>query len=276
MLSFLLPIAKLLSVKRYGSLTMYALQIDLVKALHTGTTPSIAASFGHLPLGDAPSSSIMEFQNKIFGQDDGAWPTDGQDSNLARLLIILNQHIVYSITLHPLGHRSTAVDTGWRTILSLNAEEETRRSHNTIVKALSRWYERYAQGSPPAVMALYHFTKLGVHFHGVHDLLSKARYSPTVQNSQNTIYCPTDRPSLEAVGSAWSALECASQTEDRNHLWLPVVTFLSALSIWKHIKSQGQSRAHGSVKVLQLFRAELGTMPWPCCKAMIETLDSLM
>ena len=246
--------------------------------MHMGTTPTIAASFGNIPLEATPDSSIAQIQANIFGQEGRTQPLRTEGSDLLKILIILNQVILCSLVLHPLENNSSKSRTASGNILSCTTKEETNRSWNRINRALVDWREQHLASSVPAVQALYHFTQLHLLMPDIQSILTEASYPPRLHQRSaraGDSFESSGCPSLKAIDSAWQLLESVAQCKDNTHVWLPVITFLAALCVWKHIKSQSGSRAHGSVRVLRVFRDELQRMPWPCCKVMMETLTQL-
>lgn len=238
-----------------------------------GTTPTIAASFGHLPLGEPPDFSILDVQDQLFNE---ASDSETREENiLSRLLIILNHLLTYNSILHPFQGKSIGTPETKFKVSSLTQEEQTHRSRKRIANALSHWHQRHFEAVSAELQTLYCLTKLCFLEPRLQSLLTEAGYPPRCTHGWASGFGPSCSPAPEAVHYAWLILEFVSHSKDRVALWLPIATFLAALCIWRNIKSNGDSRTYGSIKVLKLFRDELVTMPWPCCSVMIQTLDIL-
>lgn len=261
------------AVYRFGDFAQSALLTNLVKSLHMGTVPTVAASFSQFPISESLGLSIVQFQNQTFSDRTEQWQDENSEDSFHRLLMILNQTLIHNSTSHKLGEPTTSDQMN--VFLSLNRKEESRRSRDRIGRALKKWKARSLKDSPMEVQALFHLTSLAFLMPDIQLLPSEALYPPrTLKWPDKTDRCSMP-PTLEAVDSAWKVLESVASTKERLHIWLAPSVFLSALCVWRHINSKGDSRTHGSLQVLRVFRQELSTITWPCSQTMMVTLDKL-
>jgi hypothetical protein len=81
---------------------------------------------------------------------------------------------------------------------------------------------------------------------------------------------------------AWLILDNSNTQADASStkvsIWLPVVLFFAALTVWRRLEHQSSSSnlRTGTLRTLNLFKDELISLPWPCCVAMCDILDNLM
>ncbi|PVI04195.1 hypothetical protein DM02DRAFT_611649 [Periconia macrospinosa] len=81
----------------------------------------------------------------------------------------------------------------------------------------------------------------------------------------------------EALEIAWDVFEHVDLgTKVKNHrmsIWLPEITFLSALTVWYSHSNKGHRGRYGGGRSLVMYQKLLLQLPWPCCTEMAAVLD---
>ena len=244
----------------------HALLNDVIGALSLGKAPTIATSLLDLPV-DNPPTSLTCVQQCLTSSSKSKVSTYTERRASLELLLILNQTIICGAILYPLQNGSPE-----QRISSTTQRMEWQRSHRRNLCAISAWKAQYWCFSPPSLKVLFHLAELHIAIPDLHTLLREVGYIHTQGPCQSRIGTGITK---DIIHTCWLLLESVSECEDFTCVWLPISTFMAALCLWRDIKSQGSSRAHGSIKVLQVFQTELRKMPWPCCSEMIGILDSL-
>lgn len=161
-------------------------------------------------------------------------------------------------------------------IIPLSPLSENQRMLSHISTGLSLWAERFKATMPEPVMSLFYFCNLCVAVPNALLLPQLSGYKPARSTAELDLGAIAI--SEEALRYAWSVLDHVNveKLSDRAAcpVWLPVVTYITALVVWASLKSSKST--YGTLKVLGMFKAELQQMPWPCCTEMIENLDDLM
>lgn len=219
----------------------------------------------------------------IFCQSSYAVSMGIKNKTLLTILIILDEVIAWA-AISPTVERSRS-DSGKdrTTLLSLTMKEECNRCRRKIERALKAWSNAHFTASSPEVRTIYYFCQLHLLVPKLQPLVLEARYKPRISpeahesESDNPMkqVCSDTSTTNHALHFAWLLLESVAETQDKTCVWLPITTFISALCVWKGLKHQGNSRIHGSIRVLEIFNTELEKMPWPCCRSMVECLRSL-
>jgi len=161
---------------------------------------------------------------------------------------------------------------------------ENQRMLSQIFRSLDLWGERFKPIMSEDVLSLFYFCHMCLSFPQALLLPQLAEYEPAVVSSRGS----RSELDLASVVISETAMRCAWLVVDHINIerlpdraacpvWLPVVTYITALVVWANLKSSSMSRStYGTLKVLGLFKTELQQMPWPCCTEMAKNLDELM
>ncbi|MCJ1471563.1 hypothetical protein MMC13_000203 [Lambiella insularis] len=160
---------------------------------------------------------------------------------------------------------------------------ENQRMLFQLSNGLELWRERFQEVMSEDVLSLFYFCRLCLSFPQLLQLPRLARYKPAV-NLASPEYCTVDGTITvpeDALRCVWLIVDHVNveRLPDRAAcpVWLPVITYLSALVVWASLRSSSSSQSSlGTLKTLGIFKAELQQMPWPCCEEMIKNLDELM
>lgn len=161
----------------------------------------------------------------------------------------------------------------------LSAYTELERMKSQLSIALDRWYDKFKSSMSPAIIALYHYSRLYLSCPAIPTLTQVAQHEAS---SLNQISVDTLNISARSVSHAWAVLDvaatCPHSEEGLYPAWMPIVVFHAALVVWANIKfsTGSDSEKHGSVRALLAFKVELEAMPWPSCTNMARILQNLM
>ena len=280
----------------------YILQVDLVRALTLQCMPTIASSLAWVVMRGSGQSTISSMAIALYGRESSLLLFDNNDLGFLKLLILLHEITTLAMlsesVVNP-GQEDTM------SLTSLSIDQEVRSSRKRISHALTSWQQCYFQFVPDEMRALYHFCRLYHSLPTLHRLPTEAREdrnhhkrnAPEERRHTRRAMCThglshnlaeqeslQDPPGLtEAVDHAWHLYDAVRRASHSNtnrsseDIFLPIITFLAALCIWKSIRgNRSGSNAYGSTRVLQLFRLELQDLPWEGCRAIGEYLDDLI
>ncbi|PNY26274.1 Uncharacterized protein TCAP_03798 [Tolypocladium capitatum] len=255
----------------------YLVMIDTLRSLHYGMPASSMRAFGDVPL-ELPYKSLSSLASRtFFAGPQAEWPPFTPDNSLAMLILILNQILVWAREMTPLALGSQTASSPPRP----DIENERLRCLIRIERALERWEECYMGQALPETQAFFFFCKMHLCAPHIHLLAVCAQYEPLAQLSPTSserasTLIERDAGSMEdAAHFSWLVLEHVPESPDATAIWLPIILYFAGLIVWRNITSQGLSRSHGSLRVLQLFRQKLACMPWPCCAAFSQNLEVL-
>ena len=268
--------------------------LDVIRAVHCNASPEFSRSelFITMP---ASNHNFHEVYNRLI-LGEHALPANMTEAEDAVLLlsallsdIITIQRVFSSFDLHPveLPDLQQSISTESLPLLSpfvpFSPLAENQRMLSRLSKGLELWSERLRDIVSEDVLALFYFCKLCLHFPQVLLLPSISGYKPAVKAniSRSTLVKRTIPVPEDAMRCAWLIVDNVNveRLPDRAAcpLWLPVITYLTALVVWVNLRSSSSTQSsYGTLKVLGMFKAELQQMPWPCCMEMISNLDELM
>ncbi|KAI1613368.1 hypothetical protein EDD36DRAFT_263374 [Exophiala viscosa] len=278
-----------------SSLVSYLLLLDTVHAVHYGLVPHFSRTelFMKMP------SSNHQFRTLYNSLTHGyALPQDVRTREDGLLLLtMLLSDIIYAQRCHlsiP-GPSTSQVDVNPRSstdrtplrnpFAPLSLQSEYSRLSADFLAALSRWEQHFHRYVGSDILALYYFVRLQLICPDIGSLPRLAGYG-TVPACSGRQCSSAERPEQidipdKAMDLAWLVLDhCDGNSQDlqrRMVVWIPVILFYSALVVWQKLYSQPfTDLKYGSLKVLGMYKDEIAKMPWPCCKAMADTLDRLM
>ena len=163
----------------------------------------------------------------------------------------------------------------------LSAGSEALLHKRKLDTALTRWYQHFGHVASANSLSLFYFCRL---VHAMPTVLrlphlagyTPAKSMPLPDGTEGTIM--TDK----AISFAWLILDQMDARSEKANtnvsIWIPVVLFYAALTIWYQLQKQTSSSSlrTGTLRTLRMFRAELERLRWPCCTEMCLTLDRLM
>jgi len=272
----------------------YQFLIDVVRAVHYNTSTQYSSSelFITMP---ASNHNFHGVYTKLVVEEHPLPPnmTEHEDAVLilsALLSDIIAIHKVFSgfdVELSEVLSSQSAMSDTTLQILSpfvpLSPFSENQRMLSQISKSLDLWGERFKPIVSEDILSLFYFCNMCLSFPQVLLLSRLSGYEPAVANSSGS-YVELGLGGVvipeAAVRCAWLILDHVNveRLPDRAAcpVWLPVVTYITALVVWANLKSSVSRSSYGTLKALGMFKAELQQMPWPCCTEMAKNLDELM
>ena len=264
--------------------------VDIVRALHSGTAPTVASVFKDVPL--LKRWSISYIRTVFIGELQPLPATNSSDESFLILLVILHELTIYS-SLHRTVHiRFGQPGNEEAGVLPLQPDEdqfvpfshanEMLRARKSLLRILDAWGQSYTSINGPERLALYYFCRLYLTFPELHFL-------PTAAGCQSVgvgrsyahanpvqFYNMNENTITNSSHYAWLVLENVSRRKGFLPSWCPIITFYGALVVWMCIHVQEKfERPRSSRMVLRLFKAELDKMTWLCCADMAEHLEKL-
>ncbi len=234
-------------------------------------------------------SSTYDFQDiyrtLLEGNKDAALPPDLVSPNDAfvLLLAILSDCLCLQQSLGQIAANApaTAKQNMRNPFSPLSERTELARMRSVLSSALDRWHAVFGVAVASEILALFHYCRLHLSCFQLLELPRLAGYK-LVSSSRSA--APGPSITSESVSQAWRVLDDAaaghkaSSSQSLCPAWLPIIVFHAGLVLWARQKygNDDENHAHGSTKILHLFRMELEQMTWPCCKGMAATLDRLI
>lgn len=272
----------------------YQFLIDVVRAMHHNTSTQYSSSelFITMP---ASNHNFHNIYTKLI-LEENPLPLDMTEQEDAVLILsallsdIIAIHQVFSgFDLQPAEVLSsqTSMSSNSLQVLSpfvpLSPFTENQRMLSQISKGLDLWGERFKPIVSEDVLSLFYFCKMCLSFPQVLLLSQLSGYEPAVDSSSGS----PSKLGLADIVISEAAMRCAWLVVDHVNVerlprraacpvWLPVVTYITALVVWANLKSSMSRSTCGTLKVLGMFKAELQQMPWSCCTEMAKNLDELM
>lgn len=264
----------------------YLFLIDVVRTIHCGHVACISTKELAMRM---PSSSYKFHQlYSIILSGARALPSDLKSTEDGLLLLVGICADILSIE-HTFSNTtvcSEALDVVCpNPYAPLSSASEVLRIRSTLSSALTRWYEHFQHTTSKDVLLIYYFGRLLLAFPDVLALPYLARYAPSIQQKPGVasrISAAKVEVSEEAMRFAWLILNDSNARTavagTTFSVWLPVVLFYSALTIWYQLRSQPSfpKVKTGTLRILNFFKDELKCLPWPCCLQMCHTLDGLL
>ncbi len=273
----------------------YQFLIDVVHAVHYNTSTQYNSSelFITMP---ASNHNFHDIYTKLV-LEEHPLPLDMTEEEDAVLILsallsdIITIHKVFSgFDLQSAELLSSQPSTSSNTLSVLNPfvplspYAENQRMLSQILKSLDLWGKRFRPIMSEDVLSLFYFCDMCLSFPQALLLPQLAEYEPAVissSGSRSEVDLASMVISEATMRSAWLVVDHVNvrRLPDRAAcpVWLPVVTYITALVVWANLKSSSMSRStYGTLKVLGMFKVELQQMPWPCCTVMVKNLDELM
>ncbi|KAJ1323242.1 hypothetical protein MN608_11388 [Microdochium nivale] len=254
-----------------SALLWYMLLIDIIHGLQSNSTPiySISELSFRLPQKGYPFQTINDAL--LHGR---ALPTDlGHREDALALSIALLSNMMRTHKTY-FGPLSVLIRPDpWNPYRPLTWRSELANAAAVFNTALARWEGHFLQHADHDVLALHYFAKLYLIVPSIAELASLASSGSIrpVQLAEQTAIPD------EALEIAWDVFEHVdSAIAVKNHrmsIWLPEVTFLSALAVWHGRSNKGHRRRYGGIRSLVMFQKLLLQLPWPCCTEMAAVLD---
>ncbi len=165
------------------------------------------------------------------------------------------------------------------------AHAEIERLQDRLDMALSRWHSIYLPHLDPETLVLYQYCRLLL---SCPSILSMKRIASDHIASPTQLYSKAMMEDMSindcSISTAWSILDSAAGIPRRSTslcaIWMPIVIFHAALTVWARISIShhldASGGAVGSARTLVAFKAELERMSWPCCVDMVSFLEQLV
>jgi hypothetical protein len=289
------PMSPAFSLTTPNSLVMsHLFLVDVIRAVHYNASTLFTSSelFITMP---ASNHDFHDIYTKLLLEEHPLPPnmTEQEDAVLllsALLSDIITIHNVFSgfnlqsiETLAPRSAMGSEPLPITSPFVPFSPLFEHQRMIFQISKGLVLWGERFMATMPEDVLSLFYFCNLCLYFPPALLLPQLSGYKlavslngPAAELDLGTIAVPET-----AMRYAWSIVDHVNveRLPDRAAcpIWLPIVTYITALVVWANLKSSSISKStYGTLKVLGMFKAELQQMPWSCCTEMAKNLDDLM
>lgn len=249
----------------------YMLLIDIIHGLQSNTAPNYSVSELSFRMPQTGYPFQMIHDALLLGQ---AIPNDlGNRGDALALSIALLSNIIRTHKTY-FGSLSALIRPDpWNPYRPLTWRSELANAVEVFNTALARWESHFLQQADHDVLALHYFTKLYLTVPSIAELPSLAcggMIRPVQLAEQMTI------PD-EALEVAWEVFEHVDLAiKVKNHrmsIWLPAVTFLSALTVWHSYSNKGRRGRYGGMQSLVMYQKILLQLPWPCCMEMAAVLD---
>ena len=271
----------------------YFFLLDTLRALHHNVSPQFCRSelFITMP---ASNHDFYDIYSRLINEGQGLPTNLTQAEDAALLLAALLSDLIMvhrastNFDLAPVDLPDLQTPTSRNPLPNFNpyvpfsAATESKRMWAQLERGLELWHERFKQCVSEDVLALFHFCRLFSSYPQVLSLPFRAGYRPAVDtNTSATAPVPGAAVGDATMRHVWLVVDHINveRLSDRAvcPVWLPVITYLTALVMWANLRTSSTSRlSHGTLKVLGLFKMELQHVPWPCCTEMIKNLDDLM
>ncbi|KIW19370.1 hypothetical protein PV08_03665 [Exophiala spinifera] len=276
----LTPDRRVLTAVPAYALVSYIFLIDTLQATHCGLAANISTKelFIKLPGSDHQFCAI--YHSLLQGNQI---PQDVHNEEDALLLLTaLLSDVVYAQRCLQLMSSTTSGLLVHGCLMPrspftpLSAASEFSRLNEAMTAGLSRWERIFENHVGKDILALQCFCKLQLICPDTWKLPQMAGYGET--QSEGECLRPSERfeVSDKAAALAWQVLNCCHHlpSESKLAVWLPVIVFLCALTIWQKLRTEPSH--YGSLRVLDLFSKEIAGYHWPCSIEMVRTLERLM
>ena len=272
----------------------YMLLLDVVGALHLNTSNEFCTNelFFKMPKSD---HNLGEIYNQFLVDEKLLPPDVVEDDDALLILLALCSDVMTTQRTYEESRRTSLDDPKALQnpagspgrmpshLLPFSSGFEYQRVISQLQRALDRWSERFKESVPEGIRALYHFVTLCSFWSTTLLLPRFSGYAAATISATPTMdrTLSATGPPDEALRHAWLVLDNVNvrglNSPKACPIWLPVVTYMSSLVVWKSLQHPSATRGNiGSSKVLGMFKAELEQMFWPCCSEMARHLDSLM
>ena len=276
-----------------SSLMSYLFLLDTIRAIHHDTSPQFHRSelFIVMP---ASNHSFFDVYSKLVNEAHPL-PTNMTQAEDAVLLLsallsdlVMVHRVCSTFDLTPIELPTLQNSTSGSPLPVLNpyapfsVVTETKRMLTQLSRGLDLWYGRFKDFVSEDILALFYFCRLFLSYPEVISLPLVAGYKPAIDSNTSKPTSVTDIVvDGETMRYVWLIVDHVNVEKLPSHMicpvWLPVITYFTALVVWAHLKSSSSLQvSYGTLKVLGLFKMELQRMPWPCCIEMIKNLDDLM
>lgn len=261
---------------------MYFALIDLLRSIHFGQASSLAAPEIISKVRRSPETARL-------GSDQHQ-PQAPRENGLIELIGILSDIHIVATVFDPLFrvHRSSAEDsTKWKLCdhIPFSGMNELAEMTCKLRANLEIWQNAHFRTSTTELSILWHFCSMYLALPSVQLLIELSEYSCRAGNfntlSDTTLLIGAISGDLgrgkEAVEHAWKILQLSSDCESTlaTSIWRPFALFTAALTIWANISIEEEANASISLKILQLFEAEITMLKFPCSNEMSAVLKRL-
>jgi hypothetical protein len=261
--------------------------MDVLRAMHFGGPTSLSIQEFSLRL--SPTSYQLNSVLEMAVSGSGPLPADFSSNSALLLLIAILAEINTATTVfHPFEELVNMDGENQRHSkysnphLPFSVNTEASQAKRRLQRALDSWHQAYLDILEPELLSLYYFSRLQLVFPSLQYLPILAGYPPRVARNTtptSVLYKRVKRDLktvADALKYAWLILESCNTEIEVTPPWFPIAVFHASLVVWIMIILDGESRTRGSLKVLAVFKVELETMKWPCCRVMADLLVNLM
>ncbi|KAF4944450.1 hypothetical protein FGADI_12672 [Fusarium gaditjirri] len=241
------------------------------RSARTVVAAALLSTYGILAPGSVikrKTAGLLSNVANVDLPDDLGLREDALALSIALLSNIIRTHKTYFVLLSSRIRPDT-----WNPYRPLTWRSELANAIAVFNTALARWGINFLQQADHDVLALHYFKKLYLMVPSIGELPSLARGGmsrPVQLAEQMTI------PD-EALEIAWDVFEHVdSAVKVKNHkmsIWLPEITFLSALTVWHSHSNKRHRWRYGGIRSLIMYQKLLLQLQWPCCIEMAAVLD---
>ena len=261
--------------------------LDLLRSIHFGQNSSLAfsdfsAAFSSL------DSGFGDSREPLAPQAPTTQETGFANAPVYQLITLLAQTHTIAMAFEPMIRNTSAcVQKGlFRErcpYIPLIASTELRQMKADLVSAFTAWQLAHLGSATREVALMYHLGRMYLALPSLQSLVELSGYLPRsislrteATAARNARILSDLEVGQEAADHAWQILELSSpMTSVAASSWSPVALFYAGLVVWAQVSTAGRSGIHGSLKVLDLFQAQLFSMDSPCCHEMAQALKRL-
>lgn len=228
----------------------YLFLTDVTRAIHGGRVPCISTQELFMRMPSSSHNFNQIYSSLLSGVR--ALPSDMKaDEDSLLLLTGICADILF--IQHSFSNLLLAADPSDESrpnpYAPLSPPAEALRHSFTLNAALVRWYQHFGDIASPNILLMFYFCRLLLALPDVLRLPSLAGY-PSSSKPTSTVpdlsTTAISKVSDEALNFSWQILENShARTEvlgGNTAIWVPIVLFYAALTIWAHLEQQGSSK----------------------------------
>ena len=265
----------------------YLFLTDVIRAAHCGRVACISTNELFMRMPSSPYNFHQMYRCLLLGARPLPSDLRADEDSLLLLTGVCADilYIQHSFSNVMLPAENSGGQSRQNPYAPLSPTSEALRHRFVLKAALMRWHQHFGDGASRDVLSMFFFCRLLLALPDILLLPCLAGYPPnSKQTSTLPDWCQETMLEIsdEAINFAWLILDNSNAQNDGSganvSIWLPVVLFFAALTIWYHLHHQ-RSRSNlktGTLRTLNVFKDELSHLPWPCCAEMCRTLDKLM
>lgn len=217
------------------------------------------------------------------------------ENTLIELIGILSQIHTVAIVFDPLfrvGSGRSENSTKWKIYdcIPFSGMTELAEMTRKLRKNLEHWQNTYLGTATTHVRILWHFCRMYLAVPSLQVLIELSKYPCRASSVSSSVFNTTPDTTLsiatiashlrhgkEALEHAWKILQLSTgcKSSIATSVWMPLVLFTAALTVWANISIEEDSNAFASLQMLQLFSAEITKFEFSCSTEMSAVLKRL-